>query len=131
MASFLKKYPVRLVALGIFWLALAWSWNSGQIGQGPVICWFRLLTHHPCPFCGSTRAVAAFCAGEVSAALSLNPMGVALFCVLALTVVVPVLPRTAVRGAQRVGLALNTWMIWAGAGMAFVSIWAWNITTRW
>jgi len=46
-------------------------------GQGVSLCLFHRLTGLPCLTCGSTRAAAALLAGDVSAALRLQPLAVA------------------------------------------------------
>lgn len=53
----------------------------GQLGIG-VTCPFRRITGIPCPFCGSTTAVAALGGGQISKALVAAPFMVILASVL-------------------------------------------------
>jgi Protein of unknown function (DUF2752) len=53
----------------------------GQLGIG-VTCPFRRITGIPCPFCGSTTAVAALGGGQISKALVAAPFLVVLASVL-------------------------------------------------
>ena len=45
---------------------------------GIVICPIRRITGIPCPGCGSTRAIMSLLHGELAAAVSTNPLAVAL-----------------------------------------------------
>jgi hypothetical protein len=40
-----------------------------------IPCAFATLTHHPCPGCGSTRAVLALVRGDLGGVLRTNPFG--------------------------------------------------------
>jgi hypothetical protein len=39
------------------------------------LCPIAIITHHPCPGCGLTRAALALMRGDVSAALHFHPLG--------------------------------------------------------
>lgn len=69
------ELPARLAAVGIGFLFLNFYSRSGAPWNGPIICPFRLLTGHPCPFCGTTRAVASFSLGNFREAWSQNAFG--------------------------------------------------------
>ena len=99
-------------------------------GDTPTLCPFRLATGLPCPGCGSTRAVAAFCRGDLVAAWQFNPVGL-------LTVLVGVLAFTH-RGFRR---QLTAWFrqartrLGTRGGVAVLTVgyallWVWNLT-RW
>lgn len=51
---------------------------------GAVPCFFARVTHHPCPGCGSTRAVLALLHGDFHGVLANNPLGPAVAVVIAI-----------------------------------------------
>ena len=122
---------VRIFALITLWLTMAMLWNSGRLANGPVLCWFRALTGHPCPFCGSTRAVGALCAGDLSAAWQLNPFGVIAFIGLCVYLLKPELARSLSNYLS--GLRNRIGPIGTATSVAtlFALTWVWNITMRW
>ncbi|NBU85462.1 MAG: DUF2752 domain-containing protein [Actinobacteria bacterium] len=131
MVSQLKLWQFRITALLTIWLSMAMLWNSGRLANGPVLCWFRALTGHPCPFCGSTRAVGALCAGNFAAAWKLNPFGVIMFIAFCAYLLKPSLAKTLNRHlsvlADKLGPALAT----TSVATLFAATWAWDIATRW
>ena len=131
LASGLSRYSSRLMLVATTWLVLASLWNSGLVEDGPILCWFRALTGHPCPFCGSTRAVSALCAGDVSAAWSLNPLGTIAFVILALFFVVPAPMQQGVNRLRSALPPMPQWVMVSAIGALFFATWAWNISTRW
>lgn len=50
---------------------------TGHMHAG--ICIFKLITHLPCPSCGTTRAVGLLLEGNVGSSLALNPFGIICF----------------------------------------------------
>ena len=69
----------RITLLVIAWVIIREaSLRTNGFGDGPVTCPIRLLTGYPCPGCGGTRSVGAFCLGEFDRAWSLNPFAFAL-----------------------------------------------------
>ncbi len=56
-----------------------------------VPCAFATVTHHPCPGCGSTRAVLALVSGDLDGVLRNNPFGPVMAVVLGLLVVQTIL----------------------------------------
>jgi len=93
-------------------------------GEPPILCLFRRVTDVPCPTCGTTRAAWALAAGDVVAALLLNP-----FMVIAGVVLAVVLVARAVT-ARRVRLDLGKTgrrVAWATVAVLFIANWAWVI----
>ena len=63
---------------GMIWIALNFN-KPITIGNIAVqACWFKTITHLPCPSCGSTRAAILFLHGKFSAAFFMNPIGILL-----------------------------------------------------
>lgn len=56
-----------------------------------VPCAFATVTHHPCPGCGSTRAVLALVSGDLAGVLRNNPFGPPMAVVLGVVVVQAIL----------------------------------------
>jgi hypothetical protein len=52
-----------------------------------IPCGFARLTHHPCPGCGSTRAVIALAHGDLEGVLRSNPFGPVIALVIGVLVV--------------------------------------------
>jgi hypothetical protein len=90
-----------------------------QLGLPP--CGFRLLTGSPCPGCGLTTAFAHGIRGHWALAASANPLGLALFVVVCLSI--PLGVTAALRGwsldAAIQRFSLNRWGL-ALAGCAVV-----------
>ena len=90
----------------------------------PLLCPFRVVTGLPCPTCGSTRALLALAAGDVSAAWRWNPLLVgilalsAIYLAYATVVAVCGLPRLRVQASARAGK-------WLRAGALFVVTAGW------
>lgn len=61
-------------------VALAWlltreaSLRTSGLGDGPVLCPWRLITGIPCPGCGGIRAMGAISTGQFEQAWLLNPI---------------------------------------------------------
>lgn len=132
MRQLLKfNLAVRLFVLLTIWAGMATLWNSGRLNNGPVLCWFRALTGHTCPFCGSTRAVGALCAGDLSTAWQLNPFGVIALAGLCAYLIKPELARNLssylIGLKNRIGPSVTA----TSVATLFVLTWAWNITMRW
>lgn len=51
---------------------------------GALPCFFARMTHHPCPGCGSTRAVLALLHGDLHGVFANNPFGPAVAVLLGL-----------------------------------------------
>lgn len=50
-------------------------------------CWFRAVTHLPCPFCGMTRSFVALAHGELASAFRFHAAGPLLFAAMAAALV--------------------------------------------
>jgi hypothetical protein len=131
MFSKLNLLPVRIVVLAMTWVGMAMLWNSGRFTNGPVLCWFRALTGHPCPFCGSTRAVGALCAGNFAVAWKLNPLGVVAFIAFAIYLLKPTLAKTLKDNLRKIQNKIGPVLATTSVVTLFALTWAWNITMRW
>ena len=62
----------RIVGLGVLGYVLL----SPLLARSTVVvCPFRRLTHHACPFCGLTRSVAALLRGNLRESVAWHPLG--------------------------------------------------------
>jgi len=111
-------------------LFMRFLWVSGRVEHGPILCPFRLLTGHPCPLCGSTRALAALCSGDFSSAWHLNPIGVLLALVCSVAFLAPSFAQPLRQGSERLLSGLPKSATGVGVVVVFVEIWAWNLS-RW
>ncbi|GAA2066519.1 DUF2752 domain-containing protein [Williamsia deligens] len=69
---------------------------TSVVGNGPVLCPFRLVTGLPCPGCGLTRSWVAVAHGDVASAFSDNAFGpISFTAVVAMTVAAAVLALVA------------------------------------
>ncbi|MEH3157095.1 MAG: DUF2752 domain-containing protein [Gordonia paraffinivorans] len=71
----------------------AFAIPTSVVGEGPILCPFRLATGLPCPGCGLTRSWVAFAHGDVSTAFADNVFGPISLVAVALAVVVAVVVR--------------------------------------
>lgn len=62
---------VRRAALGLLFGGALFA----LLYVGALPCAFAKVTHHPCPGCGSTRAVLALLHGDFDGVLAANPLG--------------------------------------------------------
>lgn len=62
-----------MITISWGYLAYAFAERAFHISTGPV-CLFHILTGHPCPFCGMTRAFGCLLFGDVSGAIHLNAL---------------------------------------------------------
>ena len=121
---------VRCFAFAGAVLLMRFLWLSGRVEHGPILCPFRLLSGHPCPLCGSTRAVAALCSGDFVSAWHLNPFGVLLAVVCSIAFLAPNLLIALRRRSNRLMVAVPKSVTGMLVVAAFVEIWAWNLS-RW
>ena len=75
------KHPVPFsVVAGAAWIVCAVQAASG-LGEGLVICPFRLATGHNCPGCGMGRAVVAAMRGNWLASFQHHPLAIPLLVI--------------------------------------------------
>ena len=76
---FLQRPLTRWVGVALFstaiWLAAR---STNGFTNGPILCPFRRLTGHVCPFCGTSRSIGALMNGDLAASLAFNPLGLML-----------------------------------------------------
>ena len=66
-----RSLPARIGLAGAYVVAIAAV--AAVLGSGVIRCPFAAMTHHPCPGCGSTRAVLALLSLHLGEAFRLNP----------------------------------------------------------
>ena len=71
----------------------AFAIPASVVGEGPVLCPFRLATGLPCPGCGLTRSWVAAAHGDLSTAFADNLFGPVSLVAVTLAVVAAVLLR--------------------------------------
>jgi len=59
---------------------------GGLLWAKAIPCGFATVTHHPCPGCGSTRAVLALFHGDLGGVFRTNPFGPAMAVILGVLV---------------------------------------------
>ena len=124
--GFGPRFGVVLVG----WLTLFVFWNQQWLVNGPALCPFRLVTGHPCPFCGTTRALGAFSAGDFEQAWAFNPFGLTLSLVGVIAFLWPALRRKAELGLRNLSNT-SPRALTAFVTVGIIAIWYWNITSRW
>jgi hypothetical protein len=63
---------------GMIWIAINFNKPVTIANRAIQACWFKSITHLPCPSCGSTRSAILFFHGEIVEAILLNPIGILL-----------------------------------------------------
>jgi len=103
-----REIPAARYALVLFATALTWVGARRTEGYttGPILCPFRLITGHQCPFCGTTRSFGALVAGDISGSIAYNPSGILLSIVILFWMISPAKLR-----AVRVRIAQAWWRI--------------------
>ena len=79
-----REIPAARYALVLFAASLTWVGARRTEGYttGPILCPFRIITGHQCPFCGTTRSFGALVQGDIAGSIAYNPMGVLLTAVI-------------------------------------------------
>lgn len=116
-------YWKKALVLGLLYtgfMALLWA--------GAVPCLFALVTHVPCPGCGSSRAVHALVHGDLVGVFCMNPTGPVVAVILAVFGVLSLHSMLVTGdlkqfGASRITKALNKIVI----GLAVVSFLIWVV----
>jgi hypothetical protein len=81
------RYALVFIATAITWVGAR---RTNGFTSGPVLCPFRRITGHQCPFCGTTRAFGALVQGDVVGSIAFNPGGVLLSIVILFWMISPV-----------------------------------------
>lgn len=123
-AGRLPDVPRWALAVVALWAAvvLAGVWFGERSGQEFVACYFRRFVGHPCPTCGSTRAVLALARGAWLEELAWNPLIALALPTLAL------LSLLRAATAKRFTLELDRGgraLLWTVAAAAALANWAW------
>jgi uncharacterized protein DUF2752 len=110
-----------LFALVSLWLVYTRFFSVLQTAHTTLpACPFYVLTGHPCPFCGGTRAYAAMWRGDVGAAFRFLPLGPLFFVA---TFVVAGYAGWATVTGRRVQVRIPTWA-WMVGGAALALSWS-------
>ena len=82
--NWVKKHIHFLLFLSCFagyaWLYMSYTFFSNQ--NSTTVCFFKNLTHLPCPSCGTTRAIILLLKGNFIGSMEMNPLGLIIFCVM-------------------------------------------------
>lgn len=120
----------RVVAPVVVITGFAFLGATHRAESGPVLCIFRSLTGKPCPFCGSTRAVAALCSGDITQAVHYNPLGIFFFVGLLFALAFPQKTRRNISKLESVNVK-HPVTFWSVVAFLFMTSWVWNIAVRW
>ena len=136
-SSFIGKViATRAGRIGL--VAIAWlitrevSIRTNGLGDGPVLCPWRLLTGYPCPGCGGIRAMGAISTGQFEQAWLLNPVaflvcGVVLVWAFRITPLIKIAQQASIKfrsqafAIQVITMALLYAFVWIAAVVRFNS----------
>lgn len=105
------RAAITALALGAFGALLA---------AKAVPCGFATVTHHPCPGCGSTRAVLALFSGDLRGMLRYNPFGPVMAAILGVLVVQAIVSMLLDGDLRRVGGRVLTRIVMVVAALEIV-----------
>jgi hypothetical protein len=82
-----KLYLILITACtaGYMWLVIANQFNYSSKGGETGVCLIKLITHIPCPSCGTTRSLLSLSKGDFSGSLHWNPIGLLLAVIMIIT----------------------------------------------
>lgn len=120
----------RIAILVTSILAIRVYAESGRPWNGPVLCFFRLATGQPCPFCGTTRSVASASLGNFEQAFSENALGLTFSMALATVFVSPKLGKFISSRFEQAQKNLGRFWFISLITFLFALTWVWNLT-RW
>ena len=127
-----RDIPVARYALVFIATAITWVGARRTEGYttGPILCPFRLITGHQCPFCGTTRSFGALVQGDIPGSIAYNPGGVLLSVVILFWMISPVKFR-----AVRARIAQFWWRIseptrWILLAVMIALVWGYALA-RW
>jgi len=127
-----RDIPVARYALVFIATAITWVGARRTEGYttGPILCPFRLITGHQCPFCGTTRSFGALVQGDIPGSIAYNPGGVLLTIVILFWMISPVKFR-----AVRARIAQFWWRIseptrWILLAVMIALVWGYALA-RW
>jgi len=127
-----RDIPVARYALVFIATAITWVGARRTDGYttGPILCPFRLITGHQCPFCGTTRSFGALVQGDIPGSIAYNPGGVLLSVVILFWMISPVKFR-----AVRARIAQFWWRIseptrWILLAVMIALVWGYALA-RW
>jgi hypothetical protein len=103
-------------------LVLVSAWLESRTGLEVPTCLLKRVTGHPCPTCGSTRAILALGRGRWVEALAWNPL-----VMLGLGTLLLMVAHQALAGRRMVLEADDSGrrLVWGVAALAFLLNWLW------
>mgnify|MGYP006267655081 FL=1 len=128
---FLQRPLTRWVGVALFstaiWLAAR---STNGFTNGPILCPFRRLTGHVCPFCGTSRSIGALMNGDLAASLAFNPLGLMLTSVLLFWTASPSVFSKTTSKIAIVWWRLNQIQRWLLLIVMTIGLWSYAIS-RW
>ena len=128
---FLQRPLTRWVGVALFstaiWIAAR---STNGFTNGPILCPFRRLTGHVCPFCGTSRSIGALMNGDLAASLAFNPLGLMLTSVLLFWTASPSVFSKTTSKIAIVWWRLNQIQRWLLLIVMTIGLWSYAIS-RW